>query len=96
MLADDRFATGAVAVRAGRVLLANLRKAVRFYVAAKAALITASLVAALLALSVSVPALAGPTAPCLIAAGRLGGGRLDGLVFPSWWEIWTWLRPAWR
>jgi Ca2+-transporting ATPase len=52
VLADDNFATVAVAVRAGRTLYANLRKAVRYYLAAKVALVTASLVAVLLRLPV--------------------------------------------
>jgi Ca2+-transporting ATPase len=47
VLADDNFATLAVAVRGGRVLFANLRKAVRYYLAAKVALVTASVVAVL-------------------------------------------------
>ena len=45
VLADDNFATVVAAVRTGRVLFANLRKAVRFYLAAKVALIAASLMA---------------------------------------------------
>ncbi len=45
VLSDDNFATVAGAVRAGRVLYENLRKAVRYYLAAKVALITASLAA---------------------------------------------------
>lgn len=52
VLADDNFATVTVAVEAGRRLYANLRKAVRYYLAAKVALITASLVAVLLRLPV--------------------------------------------
>lgn len=47
ILADDNFATIATAVREGRKLHANLRKAVTFYLAAKLALILASLVAVL-------------------------------------------------
>jgi P-type Ca2+ transporter type 2C len=45
VLADDNFATVTTAVRGGRTLYANLRKAVRYYLAAKVALVTASLVA---------------------------------------------------
>lgn len=52
VLADDNFATVAVAVRDGRTLYANLRKAVRYYLAAKVALIGASLVAVLARLAV--------------------------------------------
>jgi len=52
VLADDNFATVTVAVRDGRTLYANLRKAVRYYLAAKVALITASLVAVLAQLAV--------------------------------------------
>lgn len=52
ILADDNFATVAEAVRTGRVLFANLRKAVRYYLAAKVALVTASLAAVLLKLPV--------------------------------------------
>lgn len=48
ILADDNFATVAQAVRTGRMLFANLRKAVRYYLAAKVALVSASLVAVLL------------------------------------------------
>jgi P-type Ca2+ transporter type 2C len=47
VLADDNFATVTTAVRAGRTLYTNLRKAVRYYLAAKVALVTASLVAVL-------------------------------------------------
>lgn len=47
VLADDNFATVASAVRVGRALHANLRKAVRFYLAAKVALVSCSLVAVL-------------------------------------------------
>jgi P-type Ca2+ transporter type 2C len=53
VLADDNFATIAKAVAAGRVLFANLRKAVRYYLAAKVALVSASLVAVLAQLPVS-------------------------------------------
>jgi P-type Ca2+ transporter type 2C len=52
ILADDNLATVTAAVEAGRVLYANLRKAVRFYLAAKVALVTASIVAVLLRLPV--------------------------------------------
>lgn len=52
ILADDNFATIAAAVRAGRLLHANLRKAIRYYLAAKLALIGASLVAVLARLPV--------------------------------------------
>ncbi len=52
VLADDNFATVTTAVRAGRTLYANLRKAVRFYLAAKVALVSASLVAVLAQLPV--------------------------------------------
>ena len=47
VLADDNFATIAIAVREGRKLFDNLRKAVRYYLAAKIALVVASLVAVL-------------------------------------------------
>ncbi len=47
VLADDNFATIAIAVREGRILFANLRKAVRYYLAVKLALVTTSLVAVL-------------------------------------------------
>jgi len=52
VLADDNFATVTTAVRAGRTLYANLRKAVRYYLAAKVALVTASLAAVLAQLPV--------------------------------------------
>jgi Ca2+-transporting ATPase len=52
VLADDNFATVTVAVRDGRALFANLRKAVRYYLAAKVALIGSSLVAVLAGLAV--------------------------------------------
>ena len=52
VLADDNFATVTEAVRTGRVLYANLRKAVRYYLAAKVALVSASLAAVLLKLPV--------------------------------------------
>ncbi len=44
VLSDDRFATLATAIRQGRGLLANLQKAVRYYLAVKVALIAAMLV----------------------------------------------------
>jgi len=47
VLADDNFATVTTAIRGGRQLFANLRKAVRYYLAAKVALVTASMVAVL-------------------------------------------------
>jgi Ca2+-transporting ATPase len=47
VLADDNFSTVTAAVRAGRTLYANLRKAVRYYLAAKVALVTSALVAVL-------------------------------------------------
>ncbi|MDE3074058.1 MAG: cation-transporting P-type ATPase [Chloroflexota bacterium] len=52
ILADDNFATVAAAVEAGRTLYANLWKAVRFYLAVKVALVSASLIAVLLRLPV--------------------------------------------
>lgn len=52
VLADDNFATIAVAVREGRKLFENLRKAVRYYLAAKVALVASSLVAVLAQLPV--------------------------------------------
>lgn len=52
ILADDNFATVTEAVRTGRVLFANLHKAVRYYLAAKVALVTASLAAVLLKLPI--------------------------------------------
>lgn len=52
VLADDNFATVTEAVRTGRVLYANLRKAVRYYLAAKVALVFASLAAVLLKLPI--------------------------------------------
>ncbi|MDT3708463.1 MAG: cation-transporting P-type ATPase [Thiobacillus sp.] len=52
ILADDNFATITEALRTGRVLYANLHKAVRYYLAAKVALVTASLAAVLLKLPV--------------------------------------------
>ena len=47
VLSDDNFPTVATAVRAGRMLYENLRKAVRYYLAAKVGLIAASLGAVL-------------------------------------------------
>lgn len=52
VLADDNLATIAAAVRAGRTIYANLRKAVRFYLAVKVALVSASIAAILLHLPV--------------------------------------------
>lgn len=52
VLADDNFATVTEAVRTGRTLFANLRKAVRYYLAAKVALVSATLTAVLLKLPV--------------------------------------------
>ncbi|HEX2988984.1 MAG TPA: HAD-IC family P-type ATPase, partial [Chloroflexota bacterium] len=52
VLADDNFATIGMAVREGRKLFENLRKAVRYYLAAKVALVGSSLIAVLLHLPV--------------------------------------------
>lgn len=52
VIADDNLATLTEAVRTGRQLYANLRKAVRYYLAAKVALVSASLAAVLLKLPV--------------------------------------------
>ncbi|HZA49194.1 MAG TPA: cation-transporting P-type ATPase, partial [Myxococcaceae bacterium] len=52
ILADDNFATVTEAVRTGRVLYSNLRKAVRYYLAVKVALVSSSLAAVLLQLPV--------------------------------------------
>ena len=52
VLADDDFATIVRAVAEGRVLFANLRKAVRYYLACKAALAAVVLLSVLLGLSV--------------------------------------------
>jgi Ca2+-transporting ATPase len=52
VLADDNFATVTEAVRTGRVLFSNLRKAVRYYLATKVALVSSSLAAVLLELPV--------------------------------------------
>lgn len=51
VLADDHFATVTVAVREGRKLFANLHKAVRYYLAAKVALISSTLFAVVAGLS---------------------------------------------
>lgn len=47
VLGDDNFATLEAGIEEGRALSANLRKAVRFYLAAKVALLTTVLIAAL-------------------------------------------------
>lgn len=52
VLADDNFATIGMAVREGRKLFENLRKAVRYYLAVKVALVGSSLIAVLLQLPV--------------------------------------------
>ena len=52
VLTDDNFATVTSAVREGRKLFENLRKAVRYYLAAKVALIGSSLAAVLMQLPV--------------------------------------------
>ncbi len=52
VLADDNFATVAAAVRAGRTLYANLAKGIRYYLAAKVALVASSLAAVLAGLPV--------------------------------------------
>lgn len=52
VLADDNFATIAVAIRGGRALYENLWKAVRYYLAAKVALVASALVATLAGLPV--------------------------------------------
>ena len=51
VLSDDNFATVEIAVRSGRVLYENLRKAVRYYLAAKVGLIVSSLGAVLAGLA---------------------------------------------
>lgn len=51
VLSDDNFATVEVAVRSGRVLYENLRKAVRYYLAVKVGLIISSLGAVLMGLA---------------------------------------------
>lgn len=52
VLADDNFATIVRAVEEGRVLFANLKKGVRYYLACKVALISATLLPALLGVPV--------------------------------------------
>lgn len=52
LLADDRFSTLTLAVREGRKLFENLQKAVRYYLAAKIALISSTFFAALVGLTV--------------------------------------------
>ncbi|MHB9092532.1 MAG: HAD-IC family P-type ATPase, partial [Chloroflexota bacterium] len=47
VLADDNFATIGLAVREGRKLFENLRKAIRYYLAVKVALVSTSLVSVL-------------------------------------------------
>lgn len=64
VLSDDNFATVVSAVRGGRVLYDNLRKAVRYYLAAKVGLISASLLAVLAGVAV-------PFAPVQIIALEL-------------------------
>ncbi|MBB6669305.1 cation-translocating P-type ATPase [Cohnella nanjingensis] len=51
VLADDHFATVSAAIKEGRKLFANLHKAVRYYLAAKVALISSTLIAAAAGLS---------------------------------------------
>ncbi|MCY7323406.1 MAG: cation-transporting P-type ATPase [Phormidesmis sp. CAN_BIN36] len=53
VLADDNFATIVYAVKEGRLLFANLQKAIRYYLACKVALVSATLLPVLL--SVPVP-----------------------------------------
>lgn len=48
VLADDNFATITLAVKVGRLLFANLKKAIRFYLAVKVALISVTLLPVLL------------------------------------------------
>lgn len=48
VLADDNFATITLAVKEGRLLFANLQKAIRFYLAVKVALISVTLLPVLL------------------------------------------------
>ncbi len=64
VLGDDSFTTIAVAVREGRKLFENLRKSVRYYLAAKVALVSVSLLAVLAHLPV-------PFAPIQIIAMEL-------------------------
>jgi P-type Ca2+ transporter type 2C len=52
VLADDNFATITAAVREGRLLFANLRKAIRYYLACKVALVSATLLPVLLGVPV--------------------------------------------
>lgn len=52
VLADDNFATIAAAVQEGRLLFANLRKAIRYYLACKVALVSATLLPVLLGVPV--------------------------------------------
>lgn len=52
VLADDNFATIAAAVQEGRLLFANLRKAIRYYLACKVALVSATLLPVVLGVPV--------------------------------------------
>lgn len=52
VLADDNFATIVHAVKEGRLLFANLQKAIRYYLACKVALVSATLLPALLGVPV--------------------------------------------
>jgi Ca2+-transporting ATPase len=52
VLADDNFATIVRAVREGRILFANLRKSVRYYLSCKVALVSATLLPVLLGVPV--------------------------------------------
>lgn len=52
VLADDNFATIIHAVKEGRLLFANLQKAIRYYLACKVALVSATLLPALLGVPV--------------------------------------------
>ncbi|MHB1414963.1 MAG: cation-translocating P-type ATPase [Chloroflexota bacterium] len=76
VLVDDNFATIALAVREGRVLFANLRKAVRYYLSVKLALVGASLVAVLAQLPV-------PFAPIQIIVMELFMDLGASLAFTS-------------